>query len=846
MPDGFDWDAAGTKVAAPSAAPSPWDSVGTRVTGAGDASAVDWNGIGIPVGEQQRQSAADAAVPFMPEPGVQRMNVLPLAVDAGGHVVMGQNTLPGGRVVSSPELYVPEIIASPIRGIIKGGQEILGQRPVDEPESRADILSALGLAAGAAPGRIPTDSGYRLGFAEPEAPSISGPAAPGGGPAPSGAPAPVLAAPEAAPVIPEALPASLPTAGGPPTPSGRPRVEPRLPPPTAEPASPAQPLEAASAKEEAQPKTEPRPVKAPNEAKPGDDVTFFDPTRGDYTNGKLVGVRKNGAHVVDMGTGPYSIVPERAVAGARAPKPEPNGASEVKTVHGTLWTAKGKNAEGETVYENPAGVKATMEGDVPWTEATKDGKPVATKDADRPARVRIEQPKPEQPVAKVEQEAPNKRTPRTPKSFWTYQADDPPGPPSHMTQDQWESLSPGMRREIFRSQPELWHDAKTPEAGTSAPEQPKTEPVEPVSPTPQTGREPAPEPPKPASGAAPEPSQPVETVSVGRKSPERVKPKVEPEAPAARKLYRGTGREDQSSAYNPLGAGVPIAGPGNYWAFDEERAKTYGPKVESGQLDLKKPLLINSDEQWRTLTKRAGWKFPNPIGQPKATVEADTARLKKVVQDDGHDGIVFDWDDESPYDVDRKTQNPIKRLREAIGHPQVVDYRESANVPSAESTAKQPAKETLPNDLDLADFTPVQQKVLRGENPYPYNPVLGVGTSDSELVEWRNRLIDNRPTLDPEAKLSVGNMKKWLKSQGIDYTQEASKSNTDSHGPSASIYFKLENGKTIRLSDHNYPSGAAVDLHYGMRNGDAFAIVEKALHPENKTSIDPRPRPKPD
>lgn len=52
----------------------------------------------------------------------------------------------------------------------------------------------------------------------------------------------------------------------------------------------------------------------------------------------------------------------------------------------------------------------------------------------------------------------NKQSSRTtPKSFWSYQAETPPGPPSYMTWPQWESLSPGMRREIFRSQPELWN-----------------------------------------------------------------------------------------------------------------------------------------------------------------------------------------------------------------------------------------------------------------------------------------------------------------------------------------------------------------------------------------------------
>lgn len=41
--------------------------------------------------------------------------------------------------------------------------------------------------------------------------------------------------------------------------------------------------------------------------------------------------------------------------------------------------------------------------------------------------------------------------------FWSFKAASPtPAAPPHMTPAQWESLSPGMRREIGRQQPELW------------------------------------------------------------------------------------------------------------------------------------------------------------------------------------------------------------------------------------------------------------------------------------------------------------------------------------------------------------------------------------------------------
>ena len=47
----------------------------------------------------------------------------------------------------------------------------------------------------------------------------------------------------------------------------------------------------------------------------------------------------------------------------------------------------------------------------------------------------------------------------TPKTFWTYQSsDETPKAPPHITQDDWEKLSPGMRREIKRQNKDWWAD----------------------------------------------------------------------------------------------------------------------------------------------------------------------------------------------------------------------------------------------------------------------------------------------------------------------------------------------------------------------------------------------------
>ena len=148
--------------------------------------------------------------------------------------------------------------------------------------------------------------------------------------------------------------------------------------------------------------------------------------------------------------------------------------------------------------------------------------------------------------------------------------------------------------------------------------------------------------------------------------------KQHPEVPKT--TFRGSGRADQSSVYNPLSAALPVLGPGRYAAFTEEAAKVYGPTVEKGATDLKNPIVIRSDQQWKALAKEAGWKYPNPTGLPKDQVEKETAKLRALVQSKGHDGIVVYWDDSSSSDID-KHGNDIKTLRNVFGDPQMVNYR---------------------------------------------------------------------------------------------------------------------------------------------------------------------------
>lgn len=78
-------------------------------------------------------------VPFRDPPDVHRGTILPFASDDKGKLI----TTAGGW----PQLYVPDMFRAPVRGVIEGGQEARGVRPVDDPTARGDISAAVGALA---------------------------------------------------------------------------------------------------------------------------------------------------------------------------------------------------------------------------------------------------------------------------------------------------------------------------------------------------------------------------------------------------------------------------------------------------------------------------------------------------------------------------------------------------------------------------------------------------------------------------------------------------------------------------------------------------------------------------
>ncbi|MDH2400459.1 hypothetical protein QCM77_10990 [Bradyrhizobium sp. SSUT18] len=138
-------------------------------------------------------------------------------------------------------------------------------------------------------------------------------------------------------------------------------------------------------------------------------------------------------------------------------------------------------------------------------------------------------------------------------------------------------------------------------------------------------------------------------------------------------LFRGYGRQTKESGYN--GTAVPILGDGKYFAFHEDAAKDFGPQVERAGIGSigQNPLVITDGEQWRALTKQAGWETPNPHGRSAEKVAEQTARLREIIEAQGHDGVVVWWDDKIPHDVGAKGEN-LKLLRNVFGTPQAISY----------------------------------------------------------------------------------------------------------------------------------------------------------------------------
>jgi hypothetical protein len=140
--------------------------------------------------------------------------------------------------------------------------------------------------------------------------------------------------------------------------------------------------------------------------------------------------------------------------------------------------------------------------------------------------------------------------------------------------------------------------------------------------------------------------------------------------------YRGEGKS-ASEIYT--GAQIPIAGKAKYVAATEEQARNYGDKISLEKVSLKNPLVIRNDQEWRSLTREAGWQFPNPFGTDPETMTELSRNLSVTVKMKGHDGLV----------IDPSTRGDDgKLLFDVFGHQQIVDYSPPRSPGASVSPAK--------------------------------------------------------------------------------------------------------------------------------------------------------------
>lgn len=143
-------------------------------------------------------------------------------------------------------------------------------------------------------------------------------------------------------------------------------------------------------------------------------------------------------------------------------------------------------------------------------------------------------------------------------------------------------------------------------------------------------------------------------------------------------LYRGTG------GINVQGTGADsLFGPGVYATPDLQYAETFASdftdvaqprlvgNVEQVSVRLQNPLVIRTADQWRNLTREAGWEFP------KISRGSDArpllASLRQLIESQGYDGVIIKYDPNMP---------PNSALADMAGGEQVVAFSPEAVMPA--------------------------------------------------------------------------------------------------------------------------------------------------------------------
>jgi hypothetical protein len=151
-----------------------------------------------------------------------------------------------------------------------------------------------------------------------------------------------------------------------------------------------------------------------------------------------------------------------------------------------------------------------------------------------------------------------------------------------------------------------------------------------------------------------------------------------------------------------------ILGKARYTTPDETYAREFAQdasgkmvgKVSPYEVNLNNPLVIDSDSQWRALTKRAGWFSPNPTGMPQDELTKQISALRRIVEADGHDGIIVRIPREYRGQGDAIQMGAVderygKTLDRVFGADQVIEFAPQAGMQARPGFAQMQALTTL-------------------------------------------------------------------------------------------------------------------------------------------------------
>ena len=159
-------------------------------------------------------------------------------------------------------------------------------------------------------------------------------------------------------------------------------------------------------------------------------------------------------------------------------------------------------------------------------------------------------------------------------------------------------------------------------------------------------------------------------------------PAAAPTPEPIRHLYQGRGKspaEVYGEANVQAGRGHPLFGPGEYYAFSREDASRYGEVTSEHAVTLRNPYRLTSDRQWFDLLRAADAEQLSSVGRTQGPTLEAAQRLQDYLRQQGYDGLIARFPSAREGDVS-ETGAKIKRIRESLGHSQVVKFAPAAPV----------------------------------------------------------------------------------------------------------------------------------------------------------------------